>query len=103
MYLWQWFDMLDIGMFIFVEDDARVHDVGWIEELLDFAHEFVGIVAPFATNEWRHITTRTVLGLETTMVFIDHQVHDCTHHAIVLLDGLWRVETLVEDEVVVAL
>ena len=94
--------MLQVGLRVFVEDNARVHDIVWVEELLHFAHEFVGIIAPFATYKRCHVAPRTVLGLERTVVFVHHQIHDSTHHSVVLLNSLGCVETLVENKMVVA-
>ena len=64
MHFGAWFDMLQVGLWVFVEDDAWVHNIVWVEELFHFAHELVGIVAPFAAHEWRHVASRTVLGFE---------------------------------------
>ena len=103
MHLWQRFDMLNIGMLIFVEDHTRVHDVLWVKELLHFFHQLIRCITPLATNEWRHVATCTVLRFQTTVVFVHHQVHYCTHHTIVLCNGLWRVKALIQDKVIIAL
>ena len=103
MHFGAWFDVLQVGLWVFVEDDAWVHNLVWVEELFHFAHELVGIIAPFASHEWSHIASRTVLGFERTVVFVHYQVHHSAHHAVILLDGFGCVKTLVENKVVVAL
>ena len=95
--------MFDIGVLIFVEYHAWVHDILWVKQFFHLAHQLVSILAPLATNEWRHVATCTVFGLQTAVVFVHHQVHHCTHHAVVLRNGLCRVKALVQDKVVVAL
>ena len=64
MHLWAWFDMLQIGLWVFVEDDTWVHNILRVKELLHLAHKLISIVAPFAANEWRHIATCTMLRFQ---------------------------------------
>ena len=102
MHLWQWLDMFYIRVFIFVEDDAWVHNILRVKQFLYITHQLICLVAPFAAHEWRHVAACSVFGLQTAVVLIHHQFYYCAHHAIVLCNGLWRVEALIEDKVIIA-
>ena len=50
--------VLQVRLRIVVEDDAGVEQAGGVENALDFAHEFVGLRAPFQLDERRHVAAR---------------------------------------------
>ena len=99
----QRFDMLDIRSFIFVENHTRIEDILGVEKRFRFLHQLICFIAPFATHKGRHIAARTMFGFERTMIFIHYQIHHLVHHPIVLIDSGLRVESLVENEVVITL
>ena len=95
--------MFQIRVLVFVENHPRIHDVVGVEQRLHLAHQRVRLVAPFAPHKRCHIAPRTVLRLQTPVVFVHHQVHHGVHHLVVLRNGFGRVKPLIQNEMVVPL
>ena len=52
---------MDVG--VIVNDDARIKHPPRIKQMLDSAHEIVGLGAPFELDEGRDVAAGAVLGL----------------------------------------
>ena len=99
----QGFEALDKAEGIVVEDTAAVEQVLGIEDGLQLLHHLIGLLAPFVFHERRHVATRAVLGFQRAVVFLHDQTGHVAHHILILLHVLLGLETLVQDEVVIAL
>ena len=98
----QGFDVLQMTIRVFVEYYTRVQDAVRVKQLFHILHQFKSSIAPFATDKGRHVATRAVFGFQGTFVFVHHQIHDFVHHVFILRNSLRRIESLVQDEMVVA-
>ncbi len=67
-------EVFKVGVRVVVEDDAGVEQVVRVEQLLDRAHQVGGFLAPFHLDKGRHVAAGAVLGLQRTIVFVDHQI-----------------------------
>ena len=103
MHLRQRFEVADIRLLILAEDDSRVEDVFGVKQALYLLHQFVRLITPLSPNERCHVTACAMLGFQAAVVLIHHKIDHSVHHTVVLRYGLRRIETLVKDEVVVAL
>ena len=99
----QRFETLDETVGIVVEDDTAVQQAFGIEDILQFLHHLVGLVAPLVLHKRSHIATRAVFGLQRAVIFLDNEFGYVAHHLGVACHLVFIGKTLVEDEVVVAL
>ena len=94
---------LDEALRIVVEDDSLVQQPVGVENLLQFLHHLVGLLAPLIPDEGCHVTARAVLSLQRTVILLDHQPGHVAHHLGITVHLTLGLETLVQDEMVVAL
>ena len=99
----QRFETLDETVRVIVKDDTTVQQAVWVEDVLQFLHHLVSLVAPFVLHERCHIATRTVLGLQRAVVFLDDEFGHITHHFSIAGYLVFVGKALIEDEVVVTL
>ena len=100
---WQWLQALDEAVGIVVEDDATVQQTVGVEDFLQFLHHLVSLVAPFIFHERCHVATCAVLGLQTSIVALYHQLGHIAHHLGIACHLVLVGKALIQDEVVVAL
>src|SRR5512141_819214 len=95
--------MRDVSLRIGVDDHARVEHVIGIEQRLEVPHDGVGIAPPFGFDEWRHIATGAMLGLERSVVLAADNLYHRADETIEVLRVFVRVEGLINEEVQVAI
>ena len=93
---------LDEAVGIVVEDHTLVQQSLGVENLFQFLHRLVGFVAPLVLHEGGHVPSGAVFGLQRTVVALHHELRHVAHHIGIALHLVLVLETLVQDEVVVA-
>ena len=97
--------LLEVGEMraaIGVDDDAGIEQIVGIGQLLQPAHDLVGIATPLGLDKWRHVAAGAMFGLERAIVAIDHQLHQIVDKARILIDGALIVEALRDDKMKIA-
>ena len=96
-------EVLDEALGVVVEDNTLVEQALRVEDFLQFAHHLVSLLAPLIFHKRSHVAAGTMLSLQRAVVLLDHQTCHVAHHLLVALHLALALETLVENEVVVAL
>ena len=86
---------------VVVEQHSGVEQAGRVDEPLDLAHHLIELVAVLPPHERSHDATRAVFGLERAPL-PEHEVDHVGREALIARKPLGGVETLVEQEVKVA-
>ncbi len=85
-----------------VDNYSRIEKIVGIGQALQLAHDLVGVAAPFGFNKWSHVASRTVFGLQRSIVTVHHDFDHVVDEARVLIDRGLIVETLGDHKVQVA-
>ena len=96
-------DVLHKALGIFIEDDTRIENILRVEELLDFLHDAIGLVAPLLAHKGRHVAASAMLGLERAVVLVDHELHRFTHKFLVALHIFVGLKRLAYHKVEISL
>jgi len=87
---------------VVVDENAGVDQVLGIENVLDFPHGVIDLLAPFPAYKRCHVAASAVLGFQGTVVFVHHQRHDVFHEGLVTLYLIRICEIETQNEVDVA-
>ena len=98
-----WLDVVNETLRVVVENHSGIEQPLGVKETLDVSHNLKRLVSPLVPHKRGHIAPRAVLGLERAVILVDHQFDNLLHQVAVARHLLWGVETLGDDEVVVAL
>ena len=98
----EWLEAFDEARRVVVEDDSLVEQVVGVEDVLEFLHHLIRFLSPFIFHERCHIATCSMLRLQRAVVFLYHEARHVSHHLFVAFHFAFALETLVEDEVIVA-
>ena len=71
--------VFDMCSWVGVDKNIRIEDVVRIQQLLDAHHDVVGNRPPFALHKGGHVSPRSVLGLERSLVTIHDDFDDSFH------------------------
>ena len=74
-------EVLQVRLWVVVDDHSGIQPVVGIEERLDPAHQVGGLPAPFHLDKGCHVAACSVFGLERTVVLVDDQFADLVHEA----------------------
>ena len=95
--------VLDMGFGVVVQNDAGVEQVIGVEDIFNLLHQLVSRGAPFLLDKWRHVPAGSVLGLEGTVVGVDHHVDHFIHEIAIAGHLALNGKVLGEDKVQIAL
>ena len=92
------FQMLQVTLFVFVEDDAWVQDAFGVQQGLDALHDAEGLLSPLVFHKGGHVAACAVLRLQGAVVFAYYQLHDIADHGVVALNVFPCLKRLIDNE-----
>ena len=101
--LWQRLQALDKAVGIVVEYHTLVQQSVRVENSLQLLHHLVGLLTPLVLHKRCHVATCTVLGLQTAVVALYHQLGHIAHHLGITGHLVLIGKALIQDKVVVTL
>src|SRR4029077_7044903 len=83
------FQIFEMYLCVAIQYHVRPQNAFRVGELLDPPHHAGGLRTPLRLDEWRHVETGTVLGLERAVVLADDEIDEFFHESRVPLSALW--------------